>query len=394
MNIVTRFIIVITLQTFAALASTPVHLPNVDCAPYIDHVPTDPGKYRYEPYYVKLHRCHGKHPVVQNPKNEKCVPTSNGVQNVTIYAVNQLGKVTQINVVNHTACNQECVISQNDCSPFEYFKKSVCGCSCNYTSVTGPKKCELPLVWQQPSCNCVCPKNADSQVCGRRKEFNKDECGCTCKAKFYARCAKRKQVVDEDTCYCIEPSVIVGKSKSGCDGGVNGAMLAVVIIVEAFVIVFCYYFFYVYCYRHNYLERKNNKNVSSGYYHNGDIPNDTGHGNYGSAYDERNSYTESAQLTDKELIKQEERERGRLNGLSDKDRIRLEEENEYAGYYPVEEKSPLAPKHPPNGELYYDIMEVDGPPSSLDNHNLNIPPDYSDAVSDFSEDGYGSVTQV
>ncbi|XP_066927880.1 uncharacterized protein [Clytia hemisphaerica] len=394
-------LLLLVFWSSAILAADPIHLENVECAPYIDHVATDPNLYRYEPYFVKMHRCHGKHPV-PNPKNEKCVPKmQNGKDNVEIIVLTKLGNVHFLNITNHTDCEQRCVISQEDCTPYEQFKSSTCGCSCNYSPSTGPKNCYAPFIWQQSACNCICPKDEHSQVCAKRKVFSKEECGCTCKAKFYARCAKRKQVVDEGTCECVDPEVLVGKSRSGCDGGVNGAMLAVVIIVEAFVIVFCYYFFYRYCYKHNFLGRKKEKNVSSGYYHNGDIPNDTAARTYESTHDEREKLTENTRKPDKELIRQEERERVRLNGLSDKERIRIEEEEEsdqYAGYYPEEEKSRY-PNH--NGDMYYnDIMEVDGPPSShggppsLDNHNLNIPPDYSDAISDFSEDGYGSVTQV
>ena len=370
-------------------------LENVDCAPYEDHVATDPKNYNFDPYYVKIHRCHGKH-YAQNPKNVKCVPKPNGVVKVTYHAMNQQGQIELRTLDNHTACSQECVISQKDCTPYETFRPSTCGCSCdNYTSTTGKQNCEAPFVWQQSSCNCICPLKAETTTCERRKVFSNEECGCVCKAKFYARCAKRQQVVDENECTCVDPAVIVGKSQSGCDGGVNGAMLAVVIIVEAFVIVFCYYFFYVYCYKHNYLRRKNK---SDGFYHNGDVPTDVTPHTNGSTY----SANEGSRPTDKELIRQEERERARHNGLSDKDRIHIEEE--YPNYYPEqEEKLPLAPRPQQNYEprrgsgdyFYSDIMEVDGPPSSLDNHNLNIPPDYSDAVSDFStEDGYGSVTQV
>ena len=426
-----------TINIIPFVSSEAIYLKNVDCAPYIDHVATDPGLYRYEPFYVKMHRCHGKDPV-PNPKNMKCVPSSvGGTSNVSVYVLDQLSTLTTLDVVNHTACVQKCVISQESCSPYEQFRPSLCDCKCNYTSSNGPSNCFAPFVWSQSACDCKCPLSADTVVCKQRMVFSKEECGCTCKSKFYARCAKRKQIVDEDTCHCIPPSELVGKSRSGCDGGVNGAMLAVVILVEAFLIVFCYYLFYVYCYKHNYLKRKAEKqNVSAGYYHNGDIPNDTVNGvaagrkldNYGSSYGGARATTDehngAVALSDKELIRKEEHdrkrrnERQRLNGYAapsqhDKERLYREEEDEeddeelvqHPGYYPDEEKVSLDPSRPhpnhhnnhrrPSDDMYYDIMQVDGgPPSSLDNHNLNIPPDYSDAVSDFSEDGYGSVTQV
>lgn len=374
-------------------------LRNVDCAPYIDHVATDPENYNYDPYYVKLHRCHGKH-YAQNPKNVRCVPKADGVVPVTYHAVNQLGNLETRTIDNHTACTQECIISQKDCTPFEQFREATCGCSCdNYTSTTGKKNCEAPFIWQQSACNCICPINAATTTCARRKVFSTEECGCVCKAKFYARCAKRQQVVDESICECVDPAVIVGKSRSGCDGGVKGLMLAVVIIVEALVIVLCYFFFYVYCYKHNYLGRKNKKKKNDGFYHNGDVPTDAVPRMNGNGANYDRSSPHEGNPTDKELIRQEERERERHNGLSDKDRIHIEEQ--YPDYYPEQEKAPLAPRQQNqqqrgSGDYFYsDIMEVDGPPSSLDNHNLNIPPDYSDAISDFStEDGYGSVTQV
>ena len=393
-------------------------MKNVECGPHLDHVETDPD-YRYEPYFVKMHRCHGKDPVL-NPRNEKCVPKRlGGTANVSVYVLNQLNKLITISVLNHTSCVQECVISQDNCSPYEHFSPRVCDCRCNYTSSQdGRSNCEAPFVWQQSACNCMCPVDESRVTCMQRKVFSKEECGCTCKAKFYARCAKRKQIVDQDTCHCIEPSELVGKSQSGCEGGVNGAMLAVVILVEAFVIVFCYYFFYAYCYKYNYLARKadKKKNVSSGYYHNGDIPNDTPNngaiskqGNYGSSYDDqkRFSLTEDntvVGLSDKELIHKEERHRDSgyhyphgKNGYAtaaDKERFLHEDEEEERSHSNYCPGAPLGidREHAPR-DSYQDIMEVDGPPSSLENHNLVLPPDYSDAISDLSED-YGSVTQV
>ena len=258
-------LIIQAATTIQLVASEAIYLENVVCAPYIDHVATDPGLYRYEPFYVKMHRCHGKHPA-PNPQNEKCVPRlEGGAVNVSIYVYDQLSNLKILDVLNHTACVQKCSLTQENCSPYEHFRPSLCGCSCNYTLANGRSNCVAPFVWQQSSCNCVCPIDAEKLVCKQRQVFNTEECGCTCKAKFYARCAKRKQIVDEETCYCIEPSTIVGKSRSGCDGGVNGAMLAVVILVEAFVIVFCYYLFYVYCYKHNYLKRKKDKQKRIGW---------------------------------------------------------------------------------------------------------------------------------
>ena len=417
--------------------SQAIYLKNVACAPYIDHVATDPGLYRYEPFYVKMHRCHGKDPV-PNPKNMKCVPESEGgTTNVSVFVFDQFSDLKTLEVVNHTACVQKCVISQESCSPFEQFRPALCDCKCNYSPNNGPSNCFEPFVWSHSACNCKCPLSADKVVCKQRMVFSKEECGCTCKSKFYARCAKRKQIVDEETCHCIPPSELVGKSRSGCDGGVNGGMLAVVILAEAFLIVFCYYFFYVYCYKHNYLRRKADKqNVSAGYYHNGDIPNDTVNGVNGAAGGRKphSSYggavktddNGASALSDKELIRKEERDRRRRNeprqrhnGYAapplqhDKERLYREDDDDddvelvqHPGYYPDEEKASLDPSRPhhnhhndhrrPSDDMYYDIMQVDGggPPSSLDNHNLNIPPDYSDAVSEFSEDGYGSVTQV
>lgn len=381
------------------VCSEPITLGNVDCAPYVDYVASDPGLYRFWPMYVEIHRCQGKH-FSPNPKNMKCMPTKTGIEKlkyrVTSY---QTGNPIDLTIDNHTACSQQCVVSQANCTPYEHFKAGECGCTCNITKASeGQALCKPPFSWQQNGCNCVCPKPADTN-CGEKRQFNTDLCQCTCSARVYNRCARKKRVVDERTCLCVEPTVVIAKARSDCEGGVNGAMLAVVIIVEAVMIVFCYYFFYVYCYKYNYLGRKNKQHVSSGFYHNGDIPTDraaVSNGNYHLQYDDS---SERDKMVDKEWIRNEEEEgkRPRHYGMSDKEVIALEEDNasgDYLSYYSDEEKSRFAPKSNGGGDYFYnDIMEVDGPPSSLDNHNLNLPPEYSDAVSDLSETE-GSVTQV
>lgn len=393
MSMVLSFIVLLCLVYSVRCG---VYLDNVDCDSFVDYVPTDPGLYRYDPLYVKLHRCHGKYYEL-NPHNRKCVPSNTSKLNVIVY--DKFGQPSTLELANHTECRQVCSITQANCTKYATFDSGLCECSCNNDKVECPER----FTWDRFRCDCKCRQEATE--CNQGKEWSTEECGCTCKSKLIARCAKRGQAINKDSCTCVDAAV-VAKQTSDCEGGVTGAMLAVIILGEAFVIAVCYYFFYVYCYKHNYLGRKANK--PNGYYHNGDITIAPVNGvTYHTTYDvnEDDEKYSSNQFSDKERIRQEEVSDANYNNRNDEQ-----------GY---DRNSPASLKHPPYHH-HDDMMEADEksllnkpsdeyymygnddvsnteerPPSSTDTHNLNLPPKYSDCVSDLnSEDGYASVTQV
>lgn len=387
-----------TFTSILVCISCNTYLENVNCGSHVDYIPTDPGTYKYDPMYVKLHRCHGKY-YEANPHNRRCVPKPDGIVFLNITMFNRGGNAFTKRVENHTACIQECAISQKNCTPYQTFNSRECDCICNKTAKA---VCPSNLQWDPIKCDCTCQKQAVAD-CGLNKEWSETECGCTCKADIVRLCNSERRSINKDSCLCDDAPIIAAQS-SGCEGGVNGAMLAVIILGEAFIIVVCYYFFYIYCYKHNYLGRKAEKVNNSGYYHKGDISSDTrvmNGGTYHTAnYDDDYNLNERS-LSDKERIRHEEANANNVNAYpmrgGDNQSYRSRDDNKYP-YYPNtrdDEKAPLS-KQGEEFYMYNDIMEVDGrPPSSTDTHNLNIPPDYSDCVSDVtSEDGYASVTQV
>lgn len=235
------------------------YLKNVECNSYIDYVQTDPLKYfRYNPFYVKLHRCHGADSLM-NPRNKYCLPTPTGIQELDIYVINNgNGSYEVMKVQNHTSCAEVCLLDQSECSPYQKFSKDECVCMCQYDKTPDPNPCLSPFRWDKSMCDCIC--SLDSMVCPKRQEFNKNDCGCVCKQKFHVRCAKRQMVVDEETCGCIEPTVITGKSTGQeCVGNIKFEMLIIALCLEAFVIIILYLFLYRYCYKVVYFRRKADK---------------------------------------------------------------------------------------------------------------------------------------
>ena len=64
------------------------YLPPVVCGSYMDIVATDiEDHFRYNPYYVRLARCHGANSLA-NPRNKLCVPTKDGVDTNRIHVFN------------------------------------------------------------------------------------------------------------------------------------------------------------------------------------------------------------------------------------------------------------------------------------------------------------------
>ena len=370
MNLLIKTGILCMVAISNAQQNLPTFLPNIECGPYTDYVATDPGFHRYSPYFVKLHRCHGAN-LNGSPRNRKCVPIESKIQNLKTYGLSATGPQI-LTVKNHTACEYVCSITASSCSEHEKFESKECFCSCKYTKEPTPSPCVTPMYWDQTKCKCVCPYT--SLTCAEMKEFSAELCGCICKQKTNIQCSKRKQIVDESTCYCVPPpAVTAGRSSSGCDGGVKGGILAVIMIFEALAFVVAYFFLYIYCYKRRYLPKKklkiqtmNQNNVS---HHNGFTP-----------------------VVHKFNVIPLDSEETEATNLSGKQSMMFEEDSTVDEHYPpnyytAEEKSlPFTSKLEAESYMYLDVEEVSGP-----KHALHPP---RESCSEFSEDSYASVTQV
>lgn len=243
---------------------TPTYLENVECAPYVHYIETDPLNYfRYNPFYVKLFRCYGADSLL-NPRNRQCMPTKVGAEDVDIY-VHNIGeqKWDTITVQNHTHCEEHCTLEESMCTPYQEFDRNECSCTCRYADAPSPNStCGDQFYWDKSACNCVC--SVDSMRCEKRKVFSRDECSCVCKQKFYIRCAKRKMVVDQDTCECVEPTIETEKSINinRC-ASANIWILVIALVVEFVVLVILYCLCYRYCYKHYYFRMKADKKAES-----------------------------------------------------------------------------------------------------------------------------------
>ena len=252
-----KWFVFLIICSFCSNDGDPVHLKNIDCGSYVDYVPVDEQFFRYMPYYVELHRCHGANPIV-NPQNRQCVPKDGAVKNVSIYAVEISSlKPIVLTVKNYTSCDEKCLLNSSSCTPYQTFEQEICYCECNYTDTPVPNPCARPFVWDKTACNCVCPDSG--LMCEDRKEFNQEVCGCVCQQKFNVLCASRNQYIDQNTCGCIDLAEVRSSARIGCKDGVNGSILAVIMFIEAFLIIASYFVLYVYCYKRKYLSMKNSK---------------------------------------------------------------------------------------------------------------------------------------
>ncbi|XP_057311796.1 uncharacterized protein LOC130649525 [Hydractinia symbiolongicarpus] len=251
------------------------NLPNVDCNSYVDFVATDPKYHRYTPYYVKLNRCNGVNVGGWKPHNKRCLPTKDGISNISILTVDSGNRFNFVTLQNHTACNERCIIDNSSCTQYQTFQPNDCDCLCKYNNPPQTNPCVHPLTWDHTKCNCVCPHT--SLKCEKGKVFTKDTCGCTCNIKIRIQCTERKMLIDQNSCTCVAPNVVTGAAKGTCEGDVKGGVLAVVMIMEALAFVVAYFFLYSYCYKRQYLPRKQAKNSNlqhnNSQYRNFDAPN-------------------------------------------------------------------------------------------------------------------------
>jgi len=374
--------------TLIPYVSTQLFLPNVDCGPHVDYIETDPGLHRYNPYVVKLHRCHGSN-IGANPQNKQCLVDPVGIKELGIFAFKLDDNTpSNIKVQNYTKCKEHCMVNQTSCTPYQNFtSETECSCKCNYKTTPVPNPCVAPFFWDQSKCNCACPHS--TMTCAARKEFDKELCGCVCKQKFNLRCAKRKQILNEQDCTCVDPPIVTGAAQQNCDGGVSGGLLAVIMVLEAFFIIICYLVFYVYCYTRVYKRKQEAKYSVNKHSTNGNVVQYTSNG-------VTPPLTEEPVVTYTASNADEYSEKRYSDDHSDQSHGGLLYTSQEC--YPDEEKSPLADK--PEWYLYNDETEdttSELPESEApfgDYRHRVAPPSYTDCMSERSEDGYTSVTQV
>ncbi|XP_012558836.1 uncharacterized protein LOC105845530 isoform X1 [Hydra vulgaris] len=251
------FLLICSLCICDGLNDVPIFLNNVECGSYVDYIPVDEQFFRYMPYYVQLHRCHGANQIV-NPQNRECVPKDGAIKNISILAIEILTqKQTVLTLKNYTSCDEKCRLNSSSCTPYQVFDPEICFCECNYTDIPIPNPCKAPFVWDRTACNCVCPYS--ESMCEERKELSKQVCGCVCKQKYNVLCANQNQYIDQTTCGCINLPDVKSSASIGCRDGVNWAMLAVIMLIEACFIIAAYFVLYVYCYKYKYLKMKNSE---------------------------------------------------------------------------------------------------------------------------------------
>ena len=248
---------------------TKVVLKNIECGLDIDYIETDVGKNRYYPFVVELYHCHGFNNS-SSSQNKKCFVyaepgTIKRVISQTFDKQTEQPPVI-LTLQNYTKCTEVCMLSQENCTPYETFtNNNTCNCKCHYDSSNPPnaslcKNLGPDFKWNSDKCNCECGKDPQQKVCKIKKQiFSDDLCTCACKPKISLRCAKRGQVLNETTCGCVDPPVVTGAAQCDCKDGVTGGVLAVIMVIEALALIAGYFYFYVYCYKKKYLKRKASK---------------------------------------------------------------------------------------------------------------------------------------
>ena len=115
-------------------------LPIVKCnEPVLATVEVDP-QHRFQPYYVRLHRCEGSWKGV-NPKIKKCVATTQKEIEIKVFSLER--KQFEVHhIYNHTSCGAECTTGSPDKCDLgvERWNEKTCECDCLFKDAPPPER--------------------------------------------------------------------------------------------------------------------------------------------------------------------------------------------------------------------------------------------------------------
>ena len=117
---------------FSFPVAKPTKLPPVICnEPVLATVEVD-SQHRFQPYYVRLHRCEGSWKGV-DPKIKKCVATVKKEIEIEVISLDR-EKSELLRIYNHTSCGAVCTTGSPDKCDLrvESWNEDTCKCDCKF----------------------------------------------------------------------------------------------------------------------------------------------------------------------------------------------------------------------------------------------------------------------